>query len=97
MKVHERGSELGQVGTRYGCRWFGSYHETNKTVGLTNVYALTGNTGNCVGFIDWWMRGDCLGRRVNGTKAGCTNGDFLGLHRMIFKKSIDLLVGCYLK
>jgi len=45
VKVHELCTELGQVGTRYGCRWFGAYHETNKTVGRTNMYTLAGNTG----------------------------------------------------
>ena len=40
---------------------------------------------NCVGFIDKWMSGDCVDRR----KFGCTNGNFLGLHPMIFKNSVE--------
>ena len=48
---------------------------------------------NGVGFIDNWMSGDCLGRWVNGTKFGCTNGNFLGLHRMIFKNSTETTYG----
>jgi len=41
------------------------------------------------GFIDKWMSGDCLGRRVNGTKVECTNGNFLGFRRMILKNSTE--------
>jgi hypothetical protein len=45
VKVHELGTELGQDGSRYSCRWFWAYHEANRTAGRTNVYTLTGNTG----------------------------------------------------
>ena len=66
VKVHELGTELGQVGTRYGCRWFGHYSKANKTVGRTNVSTLTGNTGKKVlasltsgwvatAWVDEWM------------------------------------------